>query len=304
MNLNLSTKPHQKLIPVKSLDNLRQRLERLLSPSAKERRTSRQIPLDLQHTFRPEELITRPTASIIEFLDFLTDSLPDGELYLFGGVLRDLALVGARGFSSDIDLVVEGDWAECTKYLDRIGAQRNKFGGYRTEIGGWEIDIWNAKETWAIREGLVEYKSILSLTETTVLNWDAILMNWRTKSFVCKHDYLEQTQARVLDIVLEKNPDPEGMAVRVFRHLCAKDAKSLTPRAVAYLADCTSSFSFQELAARELKSYGKSIISPAFYRFCIHLKENERLDMGRRIDLAGRLTKNELGAIPQFELNP
>lgn len=249
-------------------------------------------------------MIAGPTTNIVEFLDFLTDSVPDGEIYLFGGVLRDLALLGGRGFNSDVDLVVEGDWLGCAKYLARIGAHRNKFGGYRTKIGEWEVDIWNAKETWAIREGLVEYKSILSLTETTVLNWDAILMNWRTKNFICKHNYLEQTQARILDIVLERNPDPEGMAVRVFRHLCTKDAKSLTSKAIAYLANSAALFSFQELAAREIKSYGKSIIDPALYRFCVCLKENERLDMSMRIELAGQMVKRELGAIPQLEIDP
>ncbi len=129
---------------------------------------------------------------IAEFLDFITAALPDGDVYLFGGVLRDLALLGNKGFDSDIDLVVEGNWHDCARYLESYGAAKNKFGGFRLSVDGWPIDIWNARETWAIKQGLVEYRSIFSLTETTVLNWDAILMNWRTRLFIHRPNYLER----------------------------------------------------------------------------------------------------------------
>jgi hypothetical protein len=261
------------------------------------------MPLGLTDTFRPEESIVSPTTNIVHFLDFLTDSMPDGDVYLFGGLLRDLALLGARGFNSDVDLVVEGNWLECIQYLEHMRAHRNKFGGYRLKVGEWDVDVWNARETWAIRQGLVKYAGIQSLTETTVLNWDAILMNWRTKNFVHKDNYLDQIQSRVLDIVLEQNPDPKGMAVRVFRHLCLKDAASLTSKAIIYLANSTALFSLQDLFEREIKSYGKSVIEPLLYKFCAHLKANEGLDMTQRITVAGEHTRRELGVIPQLDLN-
>ena len=69
---------------------------------------------------------------------------------------------------------------------------------------------------------------IASLTETTVLNWDAILMNWRNRTFVCRNDYLSSLRTRVLDVVLQQNPNPLAMAVRVFRHLSIKDARQVT----------------------------------------------------------------------------
>lgn len=231
-------------------------------------------------------------------MDFLADALPDGDAYLFGGVLRDLALLGGRGFNSDIDVVVEGNWSSCRKYLEHLGAHRNKFGGYRLEVATWKVDVWNAKETWAIREGLVQYRGIASLTETTVLNWDAILMNWRTRAFVFRQGYFDEIQDRILDIVLEQNPDPEGMVVRVFRHLCLKDAKSVTSKALIFLADATAIYGLQELTEREVRSYGKSIIDPAMYRFFQHAKANEHLEIADRIDFAGEMTKAELGEFP------
>lgn len=298
MNLGLSRRLTHKLRPVTSAENLRRRVERLLLSHPKHAEDEGQLSLGLQETFRREEAIRMPTTSITAFLQFLTDSLPDGDVYLFGGVLRDLALLGGRGFNSDIDIVVEGDWQSCVRYLDRTGARRNKFGGYRLRVAGWDVDIWSAKETWAIRQGIVPYKGIASLTETTVLNWDAVLMNWRTRAFVFRNRYLDEIQARLLDIVLDQNPDPMGMAVRVFRHLCLKDAKSVTEKALEYLADCTSAYTLADLTAREVRSYGKSIIEPAIYRYFEHVKANKGLPMGERISLATQITRKELGEFP------
>lgn len=298
MNLERSKSPVHKAKPATSIENLRRRVERLLAQRPKRSATHDQLALDLHDTFRSEDAINAPTTTITEFLDFLADSLPEGDVYLFGGVLRDLALLGGRGFNSDIDVVVEGDWTSCTKYLEHLGARRNKFGGYRLEVASWKVDIWNAKETWAIRHGLVQYNGIASLTETTVLNWDAILMNWRTRAFVFRKDYLDDIRERRLDIVLEPNPDPAGMAVRVFRHLCLKEALSVTLRAITYLANCTASYSLKDLTDREVRSYGKSMINPAMYRFFEYINANDKLEMAERIRIAGELTKQDLGELP------
>lgn len=273
-------------------------MERLLAQGPKRLEANNQLGLDLDDTFRDEDAIKVPTKSITEFLDFLVDSLPEGDVYLFGGVLRDLAILGGRGFNSDIDVVVEGDWGRCTKYLEHLGARRNKFGGYRLEVASWKVDIWNAKETWAISRGLVQYKGVASLTETTVLNWDAVLMNWRTRAFIFRNGYLDNIKERHLDIVLEQNPDPTGMAVRVFRHLCLKEALSITPKAITYLANCTASYSLKDLTDREVQSYGKSIINPAMYRFFEYIKANERFEMAERMRVAGELTRMDLGELP------
>jgi hypothetical protein len=232
---------------------------------------------------------------LAEFLDFITDAMPEGDVYLFGGILRDLALLGRSGFNSDIDAVVEGDWANCVRYLDSLGARKNKFGGYRLVVAGWPVDIWNAKETWAIRHGFVQYKGIASLTETTVLNWDAILMNWRTRSFIYRPYYLEHMHARLLDIVLEENPNPLGMAVRVFRHLCLKDARQLSTKAAQYLAKCAKTYDFNTLKKQELSSYGNSVIEPAVYRLFEHLKDYESMGVRRGFGIASEVLKRELG---------
>lgn len=208
-----------------------------------------------------------PSYSVIEFLDFLRDALPAGNVYLFGGILRDLAMFGRRGFTSDIDLVVDGEWVHVQNYLRAIDASVNRFGGFRLMVDGWPIDLWSAQETWAIRRGFVQYTSIWSLTKTTILNWDAILFNWDTKRILCGPDYFTDVQERTMDIVLSENPNPLGAAIRAFRHLCMNDAKKITLRATKFLSTAARQYSTREIIESEALSHYHRVIDPGVIRF-------------------------------------
>jgi len=286
---------HPKLQPVKSTENLRARVDRLLREPVRSTKDDFQLSLDFALKKNSECHIDIPSQSVRAFLDFITDAIPDGDVYLFGGVLRDLALLGRKGFNSDIDLVVEGNWSHLVTHLQYLKARKNKFGGYRLILGGWPIDIWNAKETWAIKQGLVPYKGIASLTDTTVLNWDAILMNWRTRKFIYRKNYFEELNSRILDIVLEKNPNPLGMAVRVFRHFCLKDARKITPSAARYLANCANSYSFEEIMNAELISYRNTIIERTVYRFFENIDISKDESIHHQFSIASNIVEQELG---------
>lgn len=279
--------------PVGTVKNLRERVERLVREPIENFNKTDQLSFDIPYA-KNKVLIDLPNKSISGFLDFITSAIPDGDVYLFGGVLRDLALLGRKGFNSDIDLVVEGDWTQFVSYLDSLKAYKNKFGGYRLTVGGWPVDIWSARETWAIKEGIVQYKGIASLTETTVLNWDAILMNWRTKNFIYREKYFEEMNSRVLDIVLESNPSPLGMVVRVFRHLCFKEAKKITKRAASYLANSTKRYSFEEIKNAELRSYNNTLIKPSYYSFFEKIDLSDGLDLEEQFSIASDILMREL----------
>jgi hypothetical protein len=280
--------------PVDSFDNLRGRIDRLFRLGGQKQRDLSQGTLDIDWRAEPEKSIAHPSRSIAEFLNFISDVVPDGDVYLFGGVLRDVALFGRRGFTSDVDLVVEGNWTHCVKYLASLRAEKNKFGGFRLHIADWPIDIWNARDTWAIREGFVAYKGIASLTETTVLNWDAILMNWRTGNFIYRPAYLDELRTRALDIVLEANPNPLGMTVRVFRHLCSKDAKRISRAAAKFLADSTLGHSYDEIRREEIRSYGNSLIEPAMYELFERMNDADHFDISQRFRSASDMLRREL----------
>lgn len=282
-----------KLKPVESTANLRSRVERLIASSRTKRVHHNQCALDLDAA-EIAQRVDLPSKTVKSFLDFLTVAVPDGDVYLFGGLLRDVALFGQAGFNSDIDLVVEGNWNHCVPYLESLRAVRNKFGGYRLAISDWNVDIWNASETWAFREELVQYKGVHSLTDTTVLNWDAILMNWRTRQFVMRKNYLEEIRERILDIVLEENPDPLGMLVRVLRHLYLKDAKKLTTTAIEYLARAVAAYDFDDVVNRERASYGNSVIARPIFRLFEHYCEAEGATHRVRFGIASDHLKLEL----------
>lgn len=283
--------------PVETFENLRSRINRFFRSSAASRPDTRTLSLDLTHEYEQSAQVDYPGVNVASFVNFLSDALPQGEVYLFGGILRDLALLGRRGFSSDIDLVVEGDWKHCVSYLESVGARLNKFGGYRFEVAGWPIDVWNAQETWAIKHGFVSYKGISSLTETTILNWDAILMNWRTRRFIHRMDYLEELRGGVLDIVLEHSPNPLRMVTRVFRHLCEKDAKSVTLSAATLLARAAETYTLHQIRSEELQAYGDSLIEPAVYSLFEHFRETEGVNAVQRFSVVSEDSKRELRLI-------
>jgi len=283
--------------PVKSAHNLRQRVERLLIHTSKS--TGNQDQRQLGLPFEANNDFELPTATIKSFLDFITDTLPDGDVYLFGGVLRDLALFGKKGFNSDIDMVVVGNWSHLVTHLLHLNAVKNKFGGYRLTLGGWPIDIWNAEDTWAIKQQIVPYKGISSLIDTTVLNWDAILMNWRTREFICRKNYFKDIDLRVLDIVLENNPNPLGMAVRVFRHLYLKDARKITPTAAKYMANCAKQHTFEEFQIAEKNSYNNNVIEQSLHSFFGHIDTSADKIISDEYSIASKIMEQKLSlALP------
>ena len=259
---------------VETEECLRQRLVGLLGqPPNREVVNPNQLTLfeDL-HVAQGTDDVIGPRASIFDFLNFLCSAMPNGELYLFGGILRDLAWYGRRGFNSDIDLVVHGErryWKELVEYIDSgcNGVGKNKFGGFRLKVGEWPIDVWYAEDTWAIRKGLVKYHGIGSLTKTTILNWDAILLNWRTKKVVCAPYYFQQLREGLIDIVLEENPNPLGAVVRAFRYVCLNDAKALTPSAANFLNMAARKYSAEIIIKSEVRKYGDTVIYPTILTF-------------------------------------
>ncbi len=257
--------------PVANSDELRERISAFFSSNSREKRaykkTSNQLTISEFECIQEKTNFASPSQDIRTFLNFINSAISNGDVYLFGGMLRDIAIFGKSGFYSDIDIVIEGDWDTLIPYFHSTKAIKNKYGGYRLLVDKWPVDVWQAKETWAIKQGLVKYKDIFSLTDTTILNWDGILMNWRTKVFIHKKEYFEDINKRTLKVVLTENPNPIGTIVRVFRHLYHKDAAKITIPTIHFIVDATCKYSYHEIKKAELSSYGNSIIEPHLYMF-------------------------------------
>lgn len=147
------------------------------------------------------------------------------EVFVFGGLIRDICFHGIRDFSSDVDLVV--------KVIDRDGfdelmnsqdVSRNRFGGYRIEFSRWQIDLWEFQNTWAFSEGLVVPVNDDSLLDTTFFNWDSIYYNVFSRQLSHSETYFDDVQKRFLDLKLMENPNRFGSFVRALRMILRERA--------------------------------------------------------------------------------
>ena len=142
-----------------------------------------------------------------------------GDIYLIGGVLREYKDCGSLENLRDIDIVVDvKDEQRWNNTFTKFSACRNRFGGSKVLFGNLPIDTWDVRQTWAYREGIVvcnpdEY--ISKLSETIFLNIDGIIYDWKRDIWNDK-EYCRAMDSRVLDVVLESNPQIPLNIVRAF----------------------------------------------------------------------------------------
>lgn len=199
----------------------------------------------------------------VEVRNFIRVLSHKGEVLVFGGLLRDIALYGGEGFNSDIDLVVDCSPAVLFDFFEaksQLG-KRNNFGGYRVKVGGWSIDVWPIKRTWAFASGYVPYVDRRSLLLTTITNWDAIAYSFKDGALISQDDYIESLVNKELDIVLVENPNGLGAFLRVLKLIFDKQVEVLRPGAVAYLKLEFERFSPEELFVLQKKAFGRVYFS-------------------------------------------
>ena len=212
-------------------------------------------------------------------LSRLLDELPTvSPAYLFGGIIRDIALFGNRDpLKSDIDIVCDGQESQLRSSLEGFPTKepfrKNKFGGFRIKTEIWSVDIWSAKSTWAFKQGVRTYKGIQSLLETTITNWEGILFPLHGGPLICREGYFEDVHRGYLDVVLVENPNPIGMYVRIFRSYADKGASEFSHRAVEALRKAVSEHSFEEFSSYEKTHYGNFHISESIYNQFAELRD-------------------------------
>lgn len=165
-------------------------------------------------------------------MDDISIRLPDS--VIFGGMLRDLALVGSAGFSSDIDIVTTAPASDLKNAISSFFPVQNRFGGYRFTKQGCSFDIWRLEDTWAFKQGFVAISGFDDLLNTTFFNLDAIAYHLTRRSILTQPNYFSALQTGILDINLEANPNPERMAARALRLVQFKDV-FLSPRLSEYV---------------------------------------------------------------------
>lgn len=142
-----------------------------------------------------------------------------GDLYLIGGVLREYRdkgdILELRDIDIIIDVTVEKAWQEL---LHKYNPIRNSFGGYKMLCKDFIVDVWILNETWAYKENIISCTSeeyIKYLPETVFLNLDAIIYDLK-RDIWYDEKYQEAMESKIIDVILEKNPQILLNIIRAF----------------------------------------------------------------------------------------
>jgi hypothetical protein len=202
-----------------------------------------------------------------------------GPVAVFGGLLRDLWTNLPTHFASDIDLVIDTkDLAGLGVVLRELGGKRNRYGGFRLNVGKWPVDIWGLHDTWAFREGIVQGGTFSDLTRTTFFNWDAIVLDLKDERLYCGTSYAEDIEARMLELNLEANANPAGNVIRTIEQYVVTGA-SLGPRLAEYVYRFLRELYRGKTLDISLK-YRKRLVSPVAQEVYRKLERHLRMGEG------------------------
>ena len=149
--------------------------------------------------------------------------------------------------------------------IDGIKLDRTKFGGFRAKTRRWVVDFWDVQDTWALRNNIVEYQRIESLLDTTITNWESVLYSVTDNRLLCGTDYFKDINRGYLDVVLESNPNPLGMTVRLIRTYAHKDVFELSIEAASCIEQALDRYSFEELSSYERAHFRQGYIDRIVY---------------------------------------
>ncbi|NGM62690.1 hypothetical protein G5B30_12265 [Sphingobacterium sp. SGG-5] len=154
---------------------------------------------------------------VLDFVEVLNAEL---DLLVFSGVIRDFALKH-NGELRDLDLVAKRNFHQLEKLIkkfDGIKFSKNSFGGYKLKISNICVDIWNAEDTWALKEQKIQNCIFMEedLPYSCFFNFSSIVFDIKRNKFIKSKKFNEFLKNKTLDIVLEDNPYPELCIINTF----------------------------------------------------------------------------------------
>jgi hypothetical protein len=198
-----------------------------------------------------------PHQSILSALDRARKK--DWRLFLFGGVLRDVLILGLRHKPRDIDVVImNGSSEELAEALQPYIRRRTRFGGFQLELDRWNFDVWPLYSTWAFAHDQRLLPSPDNLPKTTFLNVEAIAVSVDPRGRVgeiFENGFFEAVKKRTLEINLEENPYPALAAVRAMA-TATRLRYSLSPRLARYILEVERDQGADALVTAQDSHYG------------------------------------------------
>ncbi len=212
------------------------------------------------------------------FCRFWSKLLSQGEFYLIGGAIR---AIHQNRKPRDIDIIVKDGVEEIIGGLDKNAiVQRNYFGGYKINLSGFLVDIWDFERHWAFKSGVLDARGD-NLARSCLFDFDALIYSPATDYLDIRH-YENCLRTNLIDFVchdsnyIDINP---GGLTNVLRVLVASEDYniSLSPSVVAYVISFLGRYDLSSLRECELRHYKKRMItSEQFNRLrrmvfaCVH----------------------------------
>ncbi len=208
------------------------------------------------------------------FLDF-------DRVAIVGGMVRDFARIGRRGFHSDVDLVIDAPPAEVASLAEMTFAKPNRFGGYSFSADEWKIDFWALGTTWAAQQGHVSVSRLEDITRCTFFDWDAILYDVKQRQVICSEAYLNSIRSGVMEISLRPNPSVSGSLYRAVRRVLLWDLQP-GPQLMDYICEHLDDSGF-DAVVREDRNRSKAPFLEKFGDAGTLLSFIERKDWRRNL---------------------
>ena len=194
-----------------------------------------------------------------------------GEAFLFGGAPRDVVFSGAA-IVNDLDIFVSGP-LEVARELE--GAKRTRFGGLRTRIGSFDVDVWRLEDSAAFRKSLVPLVGVKELLKTVCFSTDAIAVSTAERgSTVVLPVFLESLERKRIDFVREPERLEAVYCARIAR-LVLKLGLLPTPWVASYFIQGIEKFGVEGVLLSEQRWGDKMILNPIAIEEVRALIDNE-----------------------------
>lgn len=181
-----------------------------------------------------------------------------GEAFLFGGAPRDVVFSTAADVN-DLDVFVSGDLAMVRELED---AKQTRFGGWRTRIGPYEVDVWRLEDSAAFRRSLVPIIGVEELLKTVCFSTDAIAVSTAEKgSIVVLPVFLESLEKRRIDFICEPAKLEPVYCARIAR-LILKLGVLPTPWVASYFIRGIDEFGVTEVLRSEERWGRRMMLNP------------------------------------------
>ena len=186
-----------------------------------------------------------------------------GEVYIMGGILRELKDNGRIEKLRDADFAIDIKnkiiWKEL---INEVPNKKNHFGGYKFLCSNFIIDIWDVKKTWAFENDIIKVVDndyFSNLSKSVYLNMDAIVYDLKNDRW--NDDiYNVAKESGVIDIVLKKNPFEELNVLRAMV-LRQKYSMKYSKELAKIILEYAEKESFEEnMLKMQEKRYGNSLL--------------------------------------------